>query len=408
MAKPIIDVSQFNGTINWDAVKDQIDGVIIRCGFGGDIASQDDTQYVRNVEECTRLQIPFGVYLFSYARNAQEARGEADHVLRLVKGRKLSLPIYYDLEHSDYVGDLSPQLYTQIADAFCERIQAYGGFVGIYANLNYWQNKLMNVNAYTRWLAQWSEAPTFDREFKLWQYSNAGVITGSSPRTDVSRWYDDFLTMAGDRNDFSDDSNVTPPPKTKYQVGDQVRFSVLYTSSTATEPIREIAIHSGVITKVLPQARNPYLINDGSGWLNDAAIEDTTVTPQPIRYQVGDTVNFDALFTSSTSTQAIRDILVHSGKITKIIADARNPYLINDGTGWVNDSVIDGQAQTTLQVGDQVKVKAGAHDVNGTPLAPFVYQNTYTVMEINGNRVVIGKQNQVTAAVDRNNLIPVA
>lgn len=150
MAKPIIDVSQFNGTVNWELVKKQVDGAIIRCGYGGNVAKQDDTQYLRNVKECTRLKIPFGVYLFSYARSAAEARDEADHVLRLVKGWNLALPIYYDLERSNYVGDMSAALYTQIANAFCKRIEAAGGFVGIYANLDYWNNKLMNVNDYTR------------------------------------------------------------------------------------------------------------------------------------------------------------------------------------------------------------------------------------------------------------------
>ncbi len=408
MAKPIIDVSQFNGTVAWERVKEQIDGAIIRCGYGGDIASQDDTQYVRNANECARLGIPFGVYLFSYARNAQEARGEADHVLRLVKGRKLSLPIYYDLEHSDYVGDLSAQVYAQIADAFCQRIEEAGGFVGIYANLYYWQTKLMNVNGYTRWLAQWSDAPTYDKEFKLWQYTNAGTIAGSSERTDLSKWYDDFLTMAQNHNDFSDDPVVTPPQKTKYKVGDTVHFSRLYTSSTATEAVTNIAIHEGVITKVIAEARNPYLINDGSGWVNDAAITEGKPTPEPsLRYHIGDVVHFHALYTSSTSSEPIKDILVTSGTITKVISDARNPYLINNGTGWVNDSVIDANDTASIKVNDQVKVKSGAKDYNGTALAPFVYQNVYQVMEVNGNRAVIGKNNQVTAAINVNQLIKV-
>lgn len=409
MAKPIIDVSQFNGTINWETVKPQIDGAIIRCGYGGNIAVQDDTQYLRNVQECTRLKIPFGVYLFSYARSVAEAKDEAEHVLRLVKGWNLALPIYYDLERSSYVGDLSAALYAQIATAFCEQIEAVGGYVGIYANLDYWTNKLMNVNAYTRWLAQWSSAPTFDKKFMLWQYTSDGKINGSSERTDLNRYYDNFLTMAGKQNYFG---SIEPDPKPeppdnqlKYKVGEEVSFRALYRSSDAIVPITDIAVHKGKITKIIAKARNPYLINDGTGWVNDAVI----TTNLPVQtYKVGDQVRFHALYVSSDAQVPVTDIAVHQGTITKTVANARNPYLINNGTGWVNDRVIDGYVSSALlQLHDRVRVKANAKDYQGNPLAPFVYQTTYDVMEIKGDRVVIGKDNQVTAAVAANNLIKV-
>ncbi len=343
MAKPIIDVSEHNGSINWETVKAQIDGAIIRCGYGGNIASQDDKQYLRNVQECTRLGIPFGVYLFSYARSAAEAKNEAEHVLRLVKGWNLALPIYYDLEYSSYVGDMPASLYSQIATAFCERIEAIGGYVGIYANLDYWNNKLMNVNAYSRWLAQWGAAPTFDKKFMLWQYTSDGKINGSSARTDLNRFYGNFLTMAGKQNHFG---GTTPDPK--------------------PEP---------------PENQ--------------------------LKHKVGEEVRFRALYRSSDSIVPITDIAVHKGTITRIIAKARNPYLINNGTGWVNDAVIIDDQAPILRLHDLVRVKENAKDYEGNSLAPFVYQTIYEVMEITGDRVVIGKDNQVTAAVAANNLIKV-
>ena len=83
--------------------------------------------------------------------------------------------------------------------------------------------------------------------------------------------------------------------------------------------------------------------------------------------------------------------------------------MINNGTGWVNNSVIDGYAEdsSTLKVKDLVKVKKNAPDYQGNLLAPFVYDTVYEVMEIKGDRVVIGKNNQVTAAVAAKNLIKV-
>ena len=72
----IIDVSEWQGVINWNKARPQIDGVILRCGCG---TSYDDKQWLRNVRECERLGIPFGVYLYSYAKDVNAARGEAKY-----------------------------------------------------------------------------------------------------------------------------------------------------------------------------------------------------------------------------------------------------------------------------------------------------------------------------------------
>ena len=99
-AKKIIDVSVFQGVIDWEKVKPHIDGAILRCGYGMDQQDQDDKQFKRNADECTRLGIPFGVYIYSYATSIEKAKSEAAHVLRLIKGYKLSYPVYLDLEES--------------------------------------------------------------------------------------------------------------------------------------------------------------------------------------------------------------------------------------------------------------------------------------------------------------------
>ena len=93
-----IDVSQHQGIIDWEKVKNHIDFAIIRCGYGQDIPGQDDRMFKRNADECTRLNIPFGVYLYSYAKNETEALSEAKHVLRLIEGYQMAYPIYLDLE----------------------------------------------------------------------------------------------------------------------------------------------------------------------------------------------------------------------------------------------------------------------------------------------------------------------
>ena len=104
MSKLLIDVSYHNGTIDWEKVKSSgVQGAILRCGYGDNIASQDDKQYKRNADECTRLGIPWGVYIYSYAKNTTQAKSEAEHVLRLVAPYKdkMSYPVFYDLEEKE-------------------------------------------------------------------------------------------------------------------------------------------------------------------------------------------------------------------------------------------------------------------------------------------------------------------
>lgn len=206
MQKPVIDVSAHNGVLNWELIASQIDGAILRCGYGRDEVGQDDEQFERNARECERLGIPYGVYLFSYARNIEDALSEAHHVLRLVNNKNMQLPIYYDIEYSDYQGDLSAKQYTANAVAFCQEIIRHGGFVGIYANTFFFREKLYSpaIDEYAKWIARYASEAEFNREYQLWQYTDEGKIDGSSEYTDLNRYYGDFLTMAGKDNYFRD------------------------------------------------------------------------------------------------------------------------------------------------------------------------------------------------------------
>ena len=94
----VIDVSSYNGFIQWDNMKNYIEGTIIRIGYGNDIQSQDDAAAIRNMDECERLGIPYGVYLYSYALDYYDAASETAHALRLLKGRSPELGVWFDME----------------------------------------------------------------------------------------------------------------------------------------------------------------------------------------------------------------------------------------------------------------------------------------------------------------------
>ena len=184
-----IDVSQYQGTIDWERVKASgIDFAIIRCGYGMNQTDQDDNQWLRNVSECERLGIPYGVYLYSHANTVEKARSEADHVIRLIEDRKLSYPVYYDLEE-DSLSKLSNSKLAQIIETFTGRLKASGySNVGIYANKSWFEKKLTDkiFQKYPRWIAQYNSLCTYSGSYVMWQCTNKGTVNGINGNVDIN------------------------------------------------------------------------------------------------------------------------------------------------------------------------------------------------------------------------------
>ena len=189
----IIDVSEHNGRIDWDEARKHIDGVIIRCGYGMDQTNQDDKYWKRNADECTRLGIPFGVYLYSYADTDAKSRSEAAHVLRCIKGYKLSYPVYYDLEEEK---EGTRRQAVRGARIFGDIIETAGYWCGIYANENWFRNIIGNsLDKYTKWVAKYSTKAPDVPNVDIWQYTSSGSVpglTGNGGKVDVNHCYRDF------------------------------------------------------------------------------------------------------------------------------------------------------------------------------------------------------------------------
>ena len=191
--KKVIDVSYHNGTIDWVKVKAAgISGAIIRCGYGDNIASQDDKQWKRNADECTRLGIPFGTYIYSYAKTEEQARSEAQHVLRLIKGYKLSYPVYLDLEEPGTQSGAAQRM-----KIFADIIEKAGYWCGLYCNKSWWDNYLKFVGGrYTKWIARYNNTLGMDG-VDMWQYTSDGSVSGISGRVDMNYCYRDFPKEIG-------------------------------------------------------------------------------------------------------------------------------------------------------------------------------------------------------------------
>lgn len=196
-----IDVSQWQGDIDWASAKSDIDFAIIRAGYG---QNNIDPKWQRNADECTRLGIPFGVYWFSYAYNVDRAKREAQYCLEAVKPYKLDYPIAFDFEY-DSVSyaqkngvTITKQLASDIARAFCEEIRAAGYTPILYANPDYLSRYFDNdvASRYDIWLAQWPKRPNLDippENADIWQYSNSGSIKGINGRVDMNACYKDYM-----------------------------------------------------------------------------------------------------------------------------------------------------------------------------------------------------------------------
>lgn len=183
-----IDVSVWNGTIDWSKVKaSDVDYAIIRCGYGQDMTNQDDSTYLQNVTACENLEIPYGIYLYSYADTVEKAAGEANHVLRLLAGRHLSLPVYYDME--DKVQEkLTAAKLNNIAQTFCSALEAQGHTVGVYASRSWFESKLTGsvFETHHRWVADWASLCQYKGTYTMWQCTDSGTVPGISGNVDLN------------------------------------------------------------------------------------------------------------------------------------------------------------------------------------------------------------------------------
>lgn len=153
MAMQGIDISQWQGDINLAPYKGQF--VIIRATYG----SKTDPKAKRNMDECDRLGIPYGVYCYSYALNEAQAKGEAEYLLKVIKGRNIRVGVWFDMEDADGYkrrhGVTSSTMISAMCKAFCAKIEAAGYYAGIYASRSWLGTKIKGCDKYDKWVADW-------------------------------------------------------------------------------------------------------------------------------------------------------------------------------------------------------------------------------------------------------------
>lgn len=208
MTKRGIDISAHQGAINWDLAKTQIEGVIIRAGYG---KNNIDQKWVPNIETVRETTLDIGVYWFSYAYSVDMAYMEGKYAALAVQ-KKLGtrcIPIAYDLEYDSvtYAAKKGVKIdrnaATQYAIAFLKAVQECGYRPMLYTNIDYlkryfdWDAIRKAVPDTMLWLAQWRDTkPTAYDDISVWQYSSSGSVAGITTRVDMDIIYDDLETGA--------------------------------------------------------------------------------------------------------------------------------------------------------------------------------------------------------------------
>ena len=190
-----IDVSKWNGSIDWNAVKNSgVNYVIIRVGYRGSSqgALIEDPKFKTNIKGATAAGLKVGVYFFTQAVDEVEAVQEASMVLDRISGYKISYPVFLDVEGSGGRGDaIDSATRTAVCKAFCNTIKNAGYTPGVYANKT-WLTSKMDAGAlsgYKIWLAQYAKTPTYTGRYDLWQYRSDGKVSGISGKVDLNISY---------------------------------------------------------------------------------------------------------------------------------------------------------------------------------------------------------------------------
>ena len=214
-AKGVIDVSGWQGDIDWAKAKaDGVEGVIIRLGYGE--GNNADKKAQRNISECKRFGIPFGIYWYSYADTPALAKEEgADVVAKLkqfgVNPSDLAYPVYYDLEKWTWEGHkppTDPNVYNNIVNNWYSALQSAGyKNLGVYSYTSYLQGPLKHANIYakTAWVAQYGARMGFDSfptNSRGWQYTSTGKVDGISGNVDMNAFGNKEFVNGGSSNDL--------------------------------------------------------------------------------------------------------------------------------------------------------------------------------------------------------------
>lgn len=189
-----IDVSEWQGTIDWETVRASgVEFAILRAGYGR-VASQKDKTFDANYFGCKAANIPCGAYWYSYATSEDEARQEAATCLDILKYKQLEYPVYYDVEEQRTLG-LGKEKVSAVIKAFCDVLEKAGYFAGLYMSAYPLGNLVSEEvrNRYAVWVAHYGVTkPVYSGKYGIWQKCSTGTVPGIAGNVDLNEAYEDY------------------------------------------------------------------------------------------------------------------------------------------------------------------------------------------------------------------------
>ena len=195
--KDIIDVSRYQGTIDWNQVKSHVGGAMLKTvstnkSFGGIYI---DPMFETNYAACRRLGIPVGAYYYTYAQDAATVQAELDKLHQALEGKTLTLPVAVDVEDNK-LKPLSADALTDLVVYAADAIESWGLYAMVYTYTYYSQTELNmdRLSAYDIWIADYrGKRPA--RKHGMWQYTSTGRLEGIAGSVDLSHVYKDYPTI---------------------------------------------------------------------------------------------------------------------------------------------------------------------------------------------------------------------
>ena len=419
-AKKIIDVSEWEGVIDWEKVKaSDVDGVILRVGYGNQMM---DKQFLRNLKECNRLGIPYGFYLYSYAYDANFAYAEAQGLLEMLKGQDLSnlaYPIFYDIENfgtwsEDGVTYHTPSTiaaYEEIIATFIAHLNeaGYHGKVQVYSGRYYTQTKLNSekILPYVSWIAEYGPKLNYVNTYYdgevAWQYTEKGSVDGISYDVDISSFADDAM-------------HVILPSSI------QLSASTATLETGLTKKINASVYPTGAYDALSWTSSNPKVAQVSSnGTITAVASGSAVITAKTAN---GKTASVNVLVKTPTVKLSAISKTMYRGETTKLTATSSNKKPVSwtssdptiasvdsngtiktlkNGTVKISASANGGKATCTITVKEPIQISATTSSIyrgkTTTLKAIPAYSTTITWMSSNpliatvsSNGVVTGKK----------------
>ena len=373
MAKRGIDISAHQGNIDLAALKGQIDFVIIRVGYG--TKGTIDNKFRRNADLCEQLGIPYGFYWYSYALDTNGAFAEAGHFLDAIAGYNPTYGCWFDMEDADGYkkknGMPTNAMLKDICYTFCERVENAGYYTGVYASLSWFKYQLSGnrLSRFDKWVAMWPTKNGKQRGlnvssdeqtgWSLWQFTSDGYFNGYNGRLDTNYAYHDFPNPS---------HQPAPEP----------------TPEPTPTPTPTPAPSGSTLELAVRTMKGEF--GDGP----------TRAEKLGNRYrEVQDFINHIFMSPIDTVANEVINGKYGDGETRKILLGSRYDAVQKK----VNEILKPQPTPSKIVRGSRVKF-LGTKSYSGLRLADWTYGSIFNVLEVSGDRVVIGKGTIVTAAVN--------